>query len=169
MSTGSLLLHQWIVTSFPKIVKSYHQFDDSNPFDPLLLDCAVPIAHDDSLSDKLTAVVTYYTQHKTADGEPVIISFGLGKSVLVNTIVGIPTIKKLKMVIDYDEDKCLSKALKLWFPLCYKEAATGLPPHINFNYEDFVRPQTHPPTTSQYLLCAAPPSTNLSHVNLSHE
>ena len=38
MNTGSLLLHQWIITSYPEIVKSYQKFDDPDDFDPLLLD-----------------------------------------------------------------------------------------------------------------------------------
>ena len=32
MNTANLLLHQWIMTSYPHIVDSYEKFDDNVPF-----------------------------------------------------------------------------------------------------------------------------------------
>jgi len=43
MNTGNLLVHEWIMTTYPKIVCSYEQFDDENPLEPLQLACAVSI------------------------------------------------------------------------------------------------------------------------------
>ena len=142
MNTGSLLLHQWIITTFPQIVKSYQQFDDLHGFEPLILDCAVPIETSDPLSGKLTAVVEYYTWYVTADNKPVTIAFGLGKTVLVNAIIGLPTIKQWRCVMDFEKDQCIAKNLKLLFPLIYNHAAVGLPPSVKFTSDSFIRPPT---------------------------
>ena len=34
MNTNMLVLHQWIITSYPEIVQSYEQFDNNTPFVP---------------------------------------------------------------------------------------------------------------------------------------
>ena len=38
MNTGNKLIHQYIVTHFPQIVKSYEEYNGSNPFSPILLE-----------------------------------------------------------------------------------------------------------------------------------
>ena len=63
MNTGSLVLHQWIITNYPAIVQSYEQFDDSTPFTPISLACAIPSAESEKNENKLTAVVTYKTRY----------------------------------------------------------------------------------------------------------
>ena len=63
MNTGSLTLHQWIITTYPAIVASYEQFDDASPFQTIGLDCAVPSADASAISNQLTAVVTYKTRY----------------------------------------------------------------------------------------------------------
>ena len=42
MNTGSLTLHQWISTTYLHIVHSYEQYDDSQPYVPISLACAIP-------------------------------------------------------------------------------------------------------------------------------
>ena len=93
MNTGNLLVYQWIMTKCPYIVCNYEQYDDENPFDPLSLSCAVTMDDVSATYSKLTAVVTYHTQYTDTDGTPLTLSFGLGASVAVNVIVGLPTIK----------------------------------------------------------------------------
>ena len=34
MNTGSLLMHQWVMTKCPHIVAKYEEFNDENPFTP---------------------------------------------------------------------------------------------------------------------------------------
>ena len=91
MNTGSLILHQWIITQYPEIVKSYEQFDDTNPFTPISLACAIPSAEADKQKNKLTAVVTHKTRYFSKQGKRVTLSFGLGLAIEVNTIIGLPT------------------------------------------------------------------------------
>ena len=108
-----MLLHQWIITSYPGIVHSYVQYNDTKSFHSLSLDCAVPTSIDNEHSNKLTAVVTYYTRYKLQDGTNATISFGLGKHVQVNAIIGLPTIRLWKLVLDLDDNKFYSKVLNL--------------------------------------------------------
>jgi len=84
MNTGSLLLHMWIITTYPEIVESYEQFDDAVPFQPIMLDCAIPASEAEKDTGKLSAVVTYKTQYKKSDGSMMTISFGLGEAIKVN-------------------------------------------------------------------------------------
>ena len=88
-----MLLHKWIITTYPGIVHSYVQYGDTDSFHPLTLDCTVPTSIDKEHLNKLTTVVTYYTHYKILDGTYATISFGLSKHVQVNAIIGIHTIQ----------------------------------------------------------------------------
>ena len=88
MNTCNLAVHQWLMTSHSHLVAEYIQFDDAHPFEPLRLHCAVAdLAKTESMHGKLTAIVRYWLRYKN-DGKHVILSFGLGESVMVNSIVG---------------------------------------------------------------------------------
>ena len=69
-----------------------------------------------------------------------LILFGLGDSVTVNSIVGIPTIKAWKSIIDFNANILVAKGLKTTFPLIYKATKHGLPVDTIFSDENFVRP-----------------------------
>ena len=140
MNTGSLTLHQWIITTYPAIVASYEQFDDASPFQPIGFDCAVPSADASSISNQLTAVVTYKTRYVDTAGTPVELSFGLGKAIKVNAIIGLPTFKKWKLILDLDANRATSKILGVYFDLCFEHAAKGLPEDAIFDSTNFVRP-----------------------------
>ena len=58
-------VHQWLMTTYPEIVAEYIQFDDSDPFQPLQLECAVSdLSAVEDNHGKLTAIVRYWTQYK---------------------------------------------------------------------------------------------------------
>jgi len=122
MNTGNVLVHQWIMTKDPYIVCIYEQYNDENPFDPLSLSCAVTMDNVSAMYGKLTAVVTYHTQYTDTDGTPITLAFGLGASVAVNAIVGLPTIRKWKACIDVGQDIVNSKLMNLIFPIHYRSA-----------------------------------------------
>ena len=65
--------------------------DDVNPFQPIGLDCAVPSADANAVSNQLTAVVTYKTRYMDTAGKPVTLSVGLDKAIKVNAIISLPT------------------------------------------------------------------------------
>ena len=67
MNTGSLLLHMWIITTCPEIVESYEKFDDAVPFQPIMLNCAIPAYEAEKHTGKLSAVVTYKTRYTKPD------------------------------------------------------------------------------------------------------
>ena len=147
MNVGNLRLHHWIITTNPNIVESYIQFDDENPFDPIALNCAVdknPSTHTD-MGNKLTAMVTYKTRYFDDKHNPVTLSFGLGANVAVNAIIGKPTLHQWRCVLDFDSNSLISRDLNTKFPLNYNSANSGIPAHVKFNNDDFIRPPRSPP------------------------
>ena len=89
LNIGNLSVHQWIATTHPQVVRSWIDFDDKDRFEPLALNCAVEdrmVATNNN--GKLTAMVSCYTRYLTLDKMLVIVSFGLGKDVAVNAIIG---------------------------------------------------------------------------------
>ena len=96
MNVGNLALHQWIITTKPEIVHNYIQFDDENPFYSIIFKCTlvqdsnVPLP--DKQDEKLTAIVTYKTLYVDENYNSVHLSFGLGRDVTVNFIIGKPAL-----------------------------------------------------------------------------
>lgn len=145
LNIGNLRLHQWVATTFPHIVQEWIEFDDKEKFEPLSLNCAVEdIKTVENNAGKLTAMVTYFTRYTDSCSRPVTISFGLGRDVAVNAIVGKPTLKSWKGCIDFASDTFTSEELKLTFSMDYKMADTGLPPDVVFDSTSFIRPKKTP-------------------------
>jgi len=140
-NTGNLLVHQWIMTKHLYIVCSYEQYNDEDLFDSLSLSCAVTMDEVSATYGKLTEVVTYHTQYTDTDGTPITLAFGLGTSIAVNTIIGLPTIRKWKACIDVGQDIVNSKLMNLIFPIHYHSADSGLPDNTVFTSKEFCRPR----------------------------
>ena len=99
MNSDNLLVHQWLVTKYPDIVDPYEQFDDANPFRTIVLSGNIDTDDMENFeSGNLTAVVTYKTRYDKVYGTPVKVSFGLGWSLGVNEIVGLPSLTDWKMI-----------------------------------------------------------------------
>jgi hypothetical protein len=105
------------------------------------LDTAVPISAADRELSNLSAVVTYKTRYHDKNDKPLTLSFGLGDSITVNAIIGLPTFHEWQLILDVSNSRVISNTLELFFDLEYKNAATGLPDGVNFKTEDFIRPR----------------------------
>ena len=91
MSTGNLNCQKWLITQFPHIVVERIQCNDAQPFDPVQLSIAIAdVADCANLANELTAIIHYWTPCANASGEPQVMSFGLGASIAINTLVGLP-------------------------------------------------------------------------------
>lgn len=44
INTGTLFLHQWIITYYPHIIKSYEHYDDDNRSLSIILGCAIHVS-----------------------------------------------------------------------------------------------------------------------------
>ena len=156
MNTGNLAVHQWLMSTHPHLVAEYIQFDDVTPFEPLQLHCAVTdLFKTESMHGKLTDIVRYWLRYKN-DDKNVVLSFGLGASVTVNSIVGVPTIKAWKCLFDFDSHELIARGLNTKFPLVYEVTRQGLSPSVVFSDENFVRPMNGPMHTTSTLLMNAP-------------
>jgi hypothetical protein len=103
LSSGYLPYHLWIMHEHPDFIASFETFDDDHPFEPIKLGGAIsnPSDYDESKHGLLTAVIRYKTAYQDRDGHPINISFGLGTDMTVNTIFGLPSIRDLGMVPDF--------------------------------------------------------------------
>jgi len=156
MNMGNLSVHQWLMTTHLHLVAEYIQFDDVHSFEPLRLYCAVEdLAKIESMHGKLTGIVRYWLRYKN-DGKNVILSFGFGASLTVNSIVVIPTIKAWKCLFDFECDELIDCGLKTKSPLLYKATKHDLPPGVMFNAADFVQPINGTTQTATALLTNAP-------------
>ena len=65
MNTGYLLVHKWLMTKHPHLVAEYIQFDNSCPFEPLQLHCAVvDLERAEFMYCKLTDIVIYWLSYE---------------------------------------------------------------------------------------------------------
>ena len=60
MNTGKLLLHKYIMTKHPSLVAEFIQYDNVEPFDPIILQCAVTdLVKAENDHGKLTDIFRY--------------------------------------------------------------------------------------------------------------
>ena len=91
------------------------------------------------LHGKLTSIVCYWIRY-TKKGKQEILSFGLGDSVAINSLVGIPITKAWQCVLDFNNNSMIALGLNTRFPLIFEATRHGLPPGVIFLASDFVRP-----------------------------
>ena len=71
---------------------------------------------------------------------PVLLSFGLGKEVSVNAIIGKPTLKEWKGCVDFARDIFTCEELRVSFYMKYQMADLGLSKDVLFDSANFIRP-----------------------------
>ena len=163
MSTGRLDVHKCIATKFPSIVAEWIEYNDDTPFDPIKLDCAV---EDNGSSQSeyghLTHIVRYFTPYTYSDGSPVFLSFGLGKSVSVNAIIGLTDIRKWKGDLSFYTNKFTAYDLRTEWNLVFRSANNIFAPPDFDPTKDFIRPNSAA-QTHQFTHCVE--DSNLGIVN----
>ena len=108
----------------------------------------------------------------------IILSFGLGDSISVNAIIGLPTFKTWGLILDLSCDRASSKLLNVDFDLNFQHTAIDLPAGVYFDAGDFIRPiqltktgtmlSTHV-ATSAVQTCSTPEIKNNIIVNIMDE
>ena len=88
---------------------------------------------------KLTVLVRYHLRYQLED-HPVIISFGLGAYVAVNSIIGLPTLRQWSGLINFGANKLVATALNAQFHALYEPTNQRLPPTVTFTEDTFIRP-----------------------------
>ena len=95
-----------------------------------------PCQKKNNLTGTLTSLVIYITCNKGRTTKTIIISFVLGKHVVVNAIIGKLIINKWRAKQFIDEDFLVSKLLNTKFALKYRIANSGMPVNVKFNSKD---------------------------------
>jgi hypothetical protein len=142
MNTGNLDIHKYVITNFPECVHSYEEYNDENPFTPISLEGVTTDTEsvENFETGKLTALVRYYTRYINEKEDHELLCFGLGRGIAVNGLIGLPTLRAWKMVIDLDENRVYSKSMRLQWKMEFIDAARGLPSDVTFDPAQFVRP-----------------------------
>lgn len=142
--SGNLLFHQWVITTYPELVHSFEQFDDSNPFEAIKLVGALkdPAEFDVAAHGQLTAVVRYHLPYLTVpDESTAVLCLALGADVSVNTILGWPAIEDLGIDLRLKSEVFFSTTFNRSFPLGRVAAPCGIPDGVVFDpARDFRRP-----------------------------
>jgi hypothetical protein len=168
LNLGWLPFHLYILSQHPELVAEFRYYDGIHPFEPIQLSGAV-LDPNQSLSEcgKLIALIRYKTTLCTPTGSAVHISFALGPDVSANTIIGLPFLRALKFVTDYETFTARSKVLSQDFPLTCSPNDRGLPASAsNFDPDAFLRtytspekcriPTSHSPTSPELVSTDAP-------------
>jgi hypothetical protein len=100
LSTGFKPYHDRIRQLNPELFHAYECFDEINPFRPIRLSGALRNPDDVSqeVTGALTSVICYKTPYVDFNGNPVLLRFDLGDTVICNTILGLPTINDMSMI-----------------------------------------------------------------------
>ena len=109
--------------------RNYEEFNGDNPFDPIKLEGALlnPDDYDAGKHGVLSAVITYHTPFQLSNGSKLQLAFALGQDMSVDSIIGIPLIKELKLELRFAPDLFLSHALKKHFSVIYTETKLTRP------------------------------------------
>ena len=142
MSTGSLILYQWIITAYLNIVDSYEQYNNESLFWIITLDYAIPVPEAKKDTGKLSTVVTYNTRYINSNEISMELYFGIGEDICVNVIIGLPTFRKWKLVLDIYDGQVTSKYVGVYFDVCFQHAVSSFPEVVSTDKRDFSR-NTH--------------------------
>ena len=141
MKTVNLLSHKYIMTKHPSLVAEFIRYDDADPFDPIILQCAVAgLVKVENDNGKLTAIVCYWTPYTFTDGKTVLLSFGLGDWFTVRSIIRLTTICQWGCMLDLGNYRLIAPAIEMAFPLIFEQSKNGLPEGVKFDACDFRSP-----------------------------
>ena len=109
MNTGNLLLHKYIMIKHPSLFSEFVQYDNADPFDPIILQCAVAdLVKAENDHGKITYVVCYWKPYTFTGGKPVLLLFGVGAGIKFCSIIGLPTICQWGCMIDLGNGMLIS-------------------------------------------------------------
>ena len=97
---------------------------------------------------KLTAIVRYWLRYQVND-KYIILSFGLKADVAVNSIIGLPTLRKWSGNLDFGNNVFVAPKFKRKFPIHYEPTTQGSPPSVIFDHGSFIRPSKRNNKTAQ--------------------
>jgi len=120
MSTDNLRLHTMMAQRYPDTVAEFINFNDDQPFTPLVSAGALQEFNTEQHSDnRLTAIMKYWTPYFDLDGHRQKLSFGLGSNVAINSIIGLPQLQIWQASICSRNNTLMEPTIATQFPLVY--------------------------------------------------
>ena len=138
---GNVLFHEYIIKKNPSLVIEFIQYNNAEPFDPILLQCAVTdLVKSENKYWKLTAILCYWNPYTLNDGNLVLLSFGIEAGVTLRSIIGLPKTIQRGCMINLRNGKWIAPEIETVFPLIFEESKNGLPEVIKLDACNLLRP-----------------------------
>ena len=97
--------------------------------------------------------MTYNDSYTHSKEETICITFDIGATVSVDSIIVNPTVTDCKMILELEKNKAFSKTLQFWFPLSFFDASSDLPVDLSsFSASDFVIPKHQTPDGKVFVI-----------------
>lgn len=121
--------HQWFATHVPSTISKFVEFDPSTPYDAITF-CTAIIDDIDTPSPVsiLTLVVKCHTPYAASEGNPVILSFGIGNNIAMKSIIKIPALKSFVTLVNLHHNTLNCKSIRHIFRLLLTGDLAG--PHL---------------------------------------
>ena len=129
MNTGHLTYHRSVMAQFPDIIEEYIECGPGTKYDLVHLKVAVTqsTALDQFNDGTLSAIIRYKAPY-CCDSQYLILSFTLGDSLSLRTILGTPALEAMHSVLDLSDKKLVLKRLNVTLPLVMIEPSPALQP-----------------------------------------
>ena len=129
MNTDHLAYHRSVMTQFPGIDEEYIECEPGTKDDLVQLKVAVTqsTVADQFNNCTLSAIIHYKTPY-CCDSQHLILSFTLGDSLSLRTILGTPALEAMHSVLDLSDKKLVLKRLNVTLPLVMIEPSPALQP-----------------------------------------
>ena len=118
INTGHLAYHLSVMAQFPDIVEEYIECRPGTKYALVHLKVAVTqsTAVDQFNDGTLSTIIRYKTPYR-CDSQHLILSFALGSSISLRTILVTPALKAMHSVLDLSDKKLVLKRLNVTLPL----------------------------------------------------
>ena len=122
------------MTKHLSLVAYFIQYDDIDPFYPIIFQCAVAdLLKAVNYHGKLTDKFCYWTPYTSTGGNPVLLLFGIGAGVTVRSIILLPTILQWGCMIDIGNRKLIAPAIETVFLLMFELSKNGPSGGVSFD------------------------------------
>ena len=132
MNSGNLDYHRTVMSRFLDIVAEYIEYWPGTKYDLVQLKVAVTQSGVEEKCDDgtLSAIIRYKTPY-FINSHCLILSFALGKSLSLRTILGTPSLEEMHGVLDLSDKTLALKRLGITLPLVMTEPCPCFPPTTN--------------------------------------
>jgi len=122
MNSGNKNYHRQAMHRYPDMVAEYLECGPGTKFD--LVKLRVAVDSESILDGSLSAIIRYKTPYFISS-RPLLLSFALGESLSLNTILGTPALEQLRGILDMGDRSLNLQSIGKVFPLIMQDPGLG--------------------------------------------